>query len=94
MHGYSLLTTHALTTVNQSQNHALTTVNGSQGQRLTKSRGITTLASKKINVDNVCVLVEKYYPDNFTQHVITELQYQLGLFNVERKTNNNVTVIV
>ncbi|XP_076946237.1 uncharacterized protein LOC143617619 [Bidens hawaiensis] len=45
------------------------------------------LVSKEINVDKICLLVEKYYPEDFTKQEMIHLRYQLGFFSVE-KTND------
>ncbi|KAK1419270.1 hypothetical protein QVD17_28434 [Tagetes erecta] len=46
-----------------------------------------SLVAKEINVDQICLLVEKYYPEDFTEQEIIQLRYQLELFNVERTKN-------
>ncbi|XP_071714265.1 uncharacterized protein [Rutidosis leptorrhynchoides] len=43
--------------------------------------------SEVINIDQICPLVEKYYPTDFDEQEIIRLRYQLELFNIE-KTNN------
>ncbi|XP_021971676.2 zinc finger MYM-type protein 1-like [Helianthus annuus] len=47
----------------------------------------SSLVSKVINVDQICLLVEKFYPEDFTDQEITGLRRQLELFNVELSKN-------
>ncbi|KAD2805629.1 hypothetical protein E3N88_39006 [Mikania micrantha] len=51
----------------------------------------SSLASKEINVDQICLLVEKYYPTDFNDQDITHLRYQLELFNIERSNNTKLS---
>ncbi|KAL6584269.1 hypothetical protein OROMI_003558 [Orobanche minor] len=50
----------------------------------------SSLVSKEINVDQICLLVEKYYPEDFTEQERNQLQYQLEIFNVELKENTKL----
>ncbi|XP_076930430.1 uncharacterized protein LOC143595246 [Bidens hawaiensis] len=53
----------------------------------------SSLVSKEIGVDKICLLVKKYYPEDFTEHEITLLQFQLQNFNFEMPTNTNLSGI-
>ncbi|KAK9057158.1 hypothetical protein SSX86_024525 [Deinandra increscens subsp. villosa] len=46
-----------------------------------------SLATKEINVENICLLVERYYPRDFTERERIELQYQLENLNIEMTIN-------
>ncbi|KAK9079937.1 hypothetical protein SSX86_001612 [Deinandra increscens subsp. villosa] len=46
-----------------------------------------SLASKEINVEDICLLVERYYPEDFTEQERIGLQYQLENLNIEMKNN-------
>ncbi|XP_022021325.1 uncharacterized protein LOC110921332 [Helianthus annuus] len=46
-----------------------------------------TLCSKKINTDQIVLLVEKYYPKDFTEQEREQLRGQLDNFQVERINN-------
>ncbi|KAL3646811.1 hypothetical protein CASFOL_009355 [Castilleja foliolosa] len=46
-----------------------------------------SLVSKEINIDQICLLVEKYYPEDFTEHERIQLRYQLEIFNIEMMQN-------
>ncbi|XP_076886940.1 uncharacterized protein LOC143536955 [Bidens hawaiensis] len=54
-----------------------------------------TLVSKKqhkaINIDDICLLVENYYPVDFTEQERIQLRYQLELFNIEMIKNPNLS---
>ncbi|XP_076946653.1 uncharacterized protein LOC143618251 [Bidens hawaiensis] len=50
----------------------------------------SSLDSKKINVDEICLLVEKYYPEDFTEPERTHLRDQLVVFNVEMTNNTKL----
>ncbi|XP_022030771.1 uncharacterized protein LOC110931695 [Helianthus annuus] len=47
----------------------------------------SSLVSKVINIDQICLLVEKFYHEDFTDKEITGLRRQLELFNVELSEN-------
>ncbi|XP_042752606.1 uncharacterized protein LOC122195145 [Lactuca sativa] len=51
----------------------------------------STLVSKVhpnvINIDQICLLVEKYYPKDFTEQKRIQLRYQLEIFNIDMKKN-------
>ncbi|XP_023752846.2 uncharacterized protein LOC111901193 [Lactuca sativa] len=47
----------------------------------------STLVSKVINVDQICLLVEKYYPEIFTEQERIQLRYQLEIFNIDITKN-------
>ncbi|XP_023753024.1 uncharacterized protein LOC111901409 [Lactuca sativa] len=47
----------------------------------------STLVSKEINVDQICLLVEKYYPEDFTEQERIQLRYQLEIFNIDMTKN-------
>ncbi|XP_023765912.1 uncharacterized protein LOC111914391 [Lactuca sativa] len=47
----------------------------------------STLVSKVINVDQICLLVEKYYPEDFTEQERIQLRYQLEIFNIDMTKN-------
>ncbi|KAI3495366.1 hypothetical protein L1887_37695 [Cichorium endivia] len=51
----------------------------------------SNLAPKKdsqvFNVDEICLIVEKYYPEDFTEQERIQLRYQLEIFNVEMPKN-------
>ncbi|XP_023746701.1 uncharacterized protein LOC111894844 [Lactuca sativa] len=56
----------------------------------------STLVSKVINVDQICLLVEKYYPKDFTEQEMIQLRYQLEIFNIDITKNprlNGVSTI-
>ncbi|XP_023769802.2 uncharacterized protein LOC111918360 [Lactuca sativa] len=40
-----------------------------------------------INVDQICLLVEKYYPEDFTEQKRIQLRYQLEIFNIDITKN-------
>nr|XP_043620074.1 uncharacterized protein LOC122591914 [Erigeron canadensis] len=46
-----------------------------------------TLCSKKINIGDIVLLVEKYYPMDFIEHERNQLRCQLETFQVERINN-------
>ncbi|XP_023750053.1 uncharacterized protein LOC111898360 [Lactuca sativa] len=47
----------------------------------------STLVSKVINVDQICLLVEKYYLEDFTEQERIQLRYQLEIFNIDMTKN-------
>ncbi|XP_023766688.1 uncharacterized protein LOC111915248 [Lactuca sativa] len=51
----------------------------------------STLVSKEhpkvIKVDQICRLVEKYYPEDFTEQERIQLRYQLEIFNIDITKN-------
>ncbi|XP_023761575.2 uncharacterized protein LOC111910009 [Lactuca sativa] len=47
--------------------------------------------SKMINVDQICLLVEKYYPEDFTEQERIQLRYQLDIFNIDMIKNNKLS---
>ncbi|XP_052620868.1 uncharacterized protein LOC111892149 [Lactuca sativa] len=51
----------------------------------------STLVSKEhpkvINIDQICLLVEKYYPEDFTEQERIQLRYQLDIFNIDMTKN-------
>ncbi|XP_023771137.1 uncharacterized protein LOC111919776 [Lactuca sativa] len=47
----------------------------------------SNLVSKVINVDQICLLVEKYYPEDFTEQEMIQLRYQLEIFNIDITKN-------
>ncbi|XP_076954523.1 uncharacterized protein LOC143629000 [Bidens hawaiensis] len=51
----------------------------------------SSLVSKEINVDKICLLVEKYYPEDFTEQEMIHLRYQLGIFSVEKTKNTKLS---
>ncbi|KAD4981786.1 hypothetical protein E3N88_18457 [Mikania micrantha] len=51
----------------------------------------SSLSSKEINVDDICLLVEKYYPQDFTDQEKIQLRYQLEIFNIEKSKNINLS---
>ncbi|KAD5317982.1 hypothetical protein E3N88_17928 [Mikania micrantha] len=51
----------------------------------------SSLVSKEINVDQICLLVEKYYPTYFNDQDRTHLRYQMELFNIEGSNNNKLS---
>ncbi|KAL6532256.1 hypothetical protein OROGR_011978 [Orobanche gracilis] len=52
-----------------------------------------TLCSKEINIDDVVLLVEKYYPTDFTEHERNQLRCQLETFQVERIHNAKLSKV-
>ncbi|XP_076951246.1 uncharacterized protein LOC143624499 [Bidens hawaiensis] len=50
----------------------------------------SSLASKKINVDEICLLFKKYYPEDFTEPERIHLRDQLVVFNVEMTNNTKL----
>ncbi|XP_076931926.1 uncharacterized protein LOC143597255 [Bidens hawaiensis] len=50
----------------------------------------SSLVSKEIGVDKICLLVKKYFPKEFTEQEITLLHYQLQNFNFETPKNTNL----
>ncbi|KAD7480416.1 hypothetical protein E3N88_03552 [Mikania micrantha] len=51
----------------------------------------SSLTSKEINVDEICLLVEKYYPQDFSDQENIQLRYQLEIFNIEKSKNINLS---
>ncbi|KAD5802442.1 hypothetical protein E3N88_13802 [Mikania micrantha] len=51
----------------------------------------SSLTSKEINVDEICLLVEKYYPQDFSDQEKIQLRYQLEIFNIEKSKNINLS---
>ncbi|XP_076958663.1 uncharacterized protein LOC143634475 [Bidens hawaiensis] len=55
----------------------------------------STLVLKKqlraINIGDICLLVENYYPVDFTEQERIQLRYQLKLFNIEMIKNPNLS---
>ncbi|KAD4586123.1 hypothetical protein E3N88_23724 [Mikania micrantha] len=51
----------------------------------------SSLVSKEINVNEICLLVEKYYPEDFTEHERSLLRGQLEIFNVEMAKNDKLS---
>ncbi|KAD4888978.1 hypothetical protein E3N88_21051 [Mikania micrantha] len=51
----------------------------------------SSLTSKEINVDEICLLVEKYYPQDFSDQEKIQLPYQLEIFNIEKSKNINLS---
>ncbi|KAL3654079.1 hypothetical protein CASFOL_003760 [Castilleja foliolosa] len=47
----------------------------------------SSLVSKEINIDQICLLVSKYYPEDFTEQEKINLRYQLEIFNTEMTQN-------
>ncbi|XP_022008847.1 uncharacterized protein LOC110908218 [Helianthus annuus] len=52
-----------------------------------------SLCSKKINIDQIVLLVEKYYPNDFTEKERNLLRGQLDNFQVERKNNPKLSEV-
>jgi len=52
-----------------------------------------TLCSKEINIDHIVLLVEKYYPTDFTEHERNQLRCQLETFQVERISNSKLSKV-
>ncbi|KAJ0879579.1 hypothetical protein HanRHA438_Chr10g0453121 [Helianthus annuus] len=50
-----------------------------------------TLCSKKINIDQIVLLIGKYYPKYFTEQERNQLHGQLETFKVERINNAKLT---
>ncbi|KAI3813620.1 hypothetical protein L1987_18348 [Smallanthus sonchifolius] len=53
----------------------------------------SSLASKKINVDEIVLLVEKYYPEDFTEQEMIHLCSQLEVFKVEVTKNTKLSSV-
>ncbi|PWA28524.1 hypothetical protein CTI12_AA627260 [Artemisia annua] len=53
----------------------------------------STLCSKKINIDHIVLLVEKYYPTDFTEQERNQLVCQLETFQVERINNAKLSEV-
>ncbi|PWA93220.1 hypothetical protein CTI12_AA073150 [Artemisia annua] len=53
----------------------------------------STLCSKKINIDDIVLLVEKYYPTDFTEQERNQLVGQLETFQVERINNAKLSEV-
>ncbi|PWA45123.1 hypothetical protein CTI12_AA520400 [Artemisia annua] len=52
----------------------------------------STLGPNKVfNIDDICLLVEKYYPTYFTKQERLELKYELELFAIERQKNTRLS---
>ncbi|KAK9073296.1 hypothetical protein SSX86_007620 [Deinandra increscens subsp. villosa] len=49
-----------------------------------------SLSSKEINVDQVYALVEKYYPEDFSEQERIQLRYQLEVFKLEMTQNTKL----
>ncbi|PWA53038.1 hypothetical protein CTI12_AA448880 [Artemisia annua] len=67
-----------------------------QAMELLKLRA-TLVPNKVFNVDDLCLLAEKYYPADFTEQERLQLKYELELFSIERQKNtklSNATTIV
>ncbi|XP_023763645.1 uncharacterized protein LOC111912142 [Lactuca sativa] len=47
----------------------------------------SSLVSKVINVDQICLLVEKYYLEDFTEQEMIQLRYQMEIFNIDITKN-------
>nr|XP_043613829.1 uncharacterized protein LOC122585771 [Erigeron canadensis] len=46
-----------------------------------------SLASKEININEICLFVEKYYPEDFTEFEVTKLRYQSETLNIDMTKN-------
>ncbi|KAK9075585.1 hypothetical protein SSX86_003911 [Deinandra increscens subsp. villosa] len=53
----------------------------------------SSLASKEIDVDQICLLVEKYYSEDFNEQERIQLRHQLRLFNVDKAQNPRLSCI-
>ncbi|KAK9049224.1 hypothetical protein SSX86_031809 [Deinandra increscens subsp. villosa] len=53
----------------------------------------SSLASKEIDVDQICLLVEKYYSQDFNEQERIQLRHQLRLFNVDKAQNPRLSGI-
>ena len=53
----------------------------------------SSLCSKKINIDDIVLLVEKYYPTDFTEQERNQLVCQLETFQVERINNAKLSEV-
>lgn len=53
----------------------------------------STLCSKKINIDHIVLLVEKYYPADFNEQERNQLVGQLEIFQVERINNAKLSEV-
>ncbi|XP_023731873.1 uncharacterized protein LOC111879645 [Lactuca sativa] len=58
----------------------------------------STLVSKEhpkvIKVDQICLLVEKYYPEDFTEQDRIQLRYQLEIFNIDMTKNPRLSGVL
>ncbi|XP_071688547.1 uncharacterized protein [Rutidosis leptorrhynchoides] len=50
-------------------------------------------ASEMLNIDQICSLVEKYYPTDFTEHEMILLRYEFELYNAEKSKNRKLSGI-
>ncbi|XP_071715307.1 uncharacterized protein [Rutidosis leptorrhynchoides] len=48
--------------------------------------------NEMLDIDNVCLLVEKYYPTDFTEQEMDHFIYQLDLFRIEMPNNPKLNV--
>ncbi|XP_071714803.1 uncharacterized protein [Rutidosis leptorrhynchoides] len=49
--------------------------------------------SDMLSIDQICSLVQKYYPIDFTEQEIIRLRYELELFNIEKSNNQTLSGI-
>ncbi|GKE83354.1 zinc finger MYM-type protein 1-like protein, partial [Tanacetum coccineum] len=47
--------------------------------------------NKVFSIDDICLLVEKYYPADFTEQERLQLKYELELFSIERQNNTKLS---
>ncbi|GJZ20107.1 zinc finger MYM-type protein 1-like protein [Tanacetum coccineum] len=51
----------------------------------------TLVPNRVFNIDDICLLVEKYYPADFTEQERLQLKYELELFSIERQKNTKLS---
>ncbi|GJZ20106.1 zinc finger MYM-type protein 1-like protein [Tanacetum coccineum] len=51
----------------------------------------TLVPNRVFNIDDICLLVEKYYPADFTEQERLRLKYELELFSIERQKNTKLS---
>ncbi|XP_071740062.1 uncharacterized protein [Rutidosis leptorrhynchoides] len=49
--------------------------------------------NEMLDIDNICLLVEKYYPANFTEQEMDQLRYQFEFFIIEMPNNPKLKAI-
>ena len=58
---------------------------------LTLSSALIPKKDELLNVDKIFLLVEKYYPADFTEQERFQLRYQLEMFNIVRSKNSKLS---
>ncbi|KAD4982676.1 hypothetical protein E3N88_19347 [Mikania micrantha] len=53
----------------------------------------SSLVSNEIIIDQICLLVEKFYRTDFNDQDMLHLRYQFELFNIEKSNNTKLSVV-